>query len=56
MKKYLPTGKYYLAIDVNKKNKTIYHVVCPDGRVANNYDHYDKTIAEKHLEMLIAFN
>ena len=38
MKRYEPTGKYWIATETIK-DKTVYRVVCPDGRVANEYDH-----------------
>jgi hypothetical protein len=40
---------------MTKDNKTYYHVVMPNGRIANNHDHVSREIAENHKRMLEAF-
>lgn len=42
-------------IPVTKDNKTVYHVIMPDGRIANNHDHPTPESAESHKRMLEAF-
>lgn len=35
--------------------KTVYQVICPDGSIANNYDHPTRLSAERHKKLIDAF-
>lgn len=48
------TGKYWID-EVKQKDRTVYHVICPDGWVANEHDHTDLAVAEAHRDMLDLF-
>ncbi len=47
-RKYDPTGVFHIRECVVDE-KTVYHVVRPDGYIANNFDHPTQENAERHL-------
>lgn len=42
----------YKVKKITVKNKPVYRVICPDGKVANDFDHTEKRKADRHCDML----
>lgn len=53
-RKYQATGVTHIR-ESSAGEKTVWHVVMPDGYVANNHDHDTPESAEKHMKSIVAY-